>query len=526
WRGKKVDVLRVGPAVDCDGEADFWFEVRLGDRRGWLPGCLMKPVKGAGFVLVARHPKRPTYRVLPPAPASPDGGAPVPVGFVPESAVADDDTLVGVRAVDDRTLEVELEQPTPWFIDLTGHPTLYPVRRDVIEAFDKRGEPDLWTRPESMISNGPYMLDQWKFRYEITMKVNPYYRHAKELAIRHIVWLEVEEYRATLSLYKTGEIDTIGDNLSIPPEFMPIAEKKKDFFRADYLSVYWYECNTRKKPLDDARVRHALDLAIDKAELIRAVTRAGQTPATHYVPEYTGLGYSDQVAADRAAGTDPFHGPGHDYDPERARALLKDAGYDVVKDGAGYRAVGMPNVEILYNTNEAHRAIAVAVQDMWKHNLGVSVTLRNEEWRVMLKNYRDGNFQIMRYGQVADYNHPNTFLESFLSGNPQNQSGWGSTAFDETMRRAAAEPDPKASIRLYRDAEKIAVDGMPRIPLYFYTKSNIVKPYVNGYYASPRNVHLVEYLSIDPNWRTSSTNAPSHPPEELPKPGRLAPEAP
>jgi oligopeptide transport system substrate-binding protein len=524
WRDAVVRVTRAVRGVDCDGEADHWFEIRRGDERGYLPGCALKPAKEKTFALVKPYPAKPTFTVSPQAPAqdSPDGTKEV-TGFVPESELVSDDGVVGVRATDDRTLEVELEQPTPYFIDLTAHTTLYPVRRDVIEPFEARGEADLWFRPENIVTNGPYALESWKFRYEITMKVNPFYWRADKIRTRRLVFIQVEQYHPTLNLYWAGDIDSIGDNVSLPPEYMPIVEKKKDFSRTNFLAIYWFELNTRKPPLDDVRVRRALNLATDKKQLITAITRGGQTPATHYVPDFTGLGYADRVEADRAAGTDPFAGPEHEHNPQRARELLKEAGYEVVKHGDGFRASNFPPLELLYNTNEAHRAIAVAMQDMWKRHLGVSVTLRNEEWKVMLKNYRDGNFQIMRFGQVADYNHPNSFLESFFAGNPQNQTGWSSTEFDETVQKAAREPDPNKSIQLYREAEKVAVAGMSRIPLYFYTRSNLVKPWVKGFWGSRRNVHHMEFFWIDPDWQKGAPNVPAFLPLELPKPGRIGP---
>jgi oligopeptide transport system substrate-binding protein len=520
WKDKEVQVLAAGAAVDCDGTPDRFYKVRLGQRIGWLPGCATKPAKGEGFALVAKHELMPTFKVaaLPVSAAESEGA---PLGFVPSSAVVKDESVLGVRAVDAQTLEVELERPTPYFLELTAHSTLYPVRRDVIEAFEKQGKGDLWTRPESIVNNGAYTLDTWKFRYEMTMKPNPYYRNRDRLKIKRIVWVEVEEYRATLSLYKTGELDYIGDSIAIPPEYMPIAEKKKDFRRADHLSVYWYELNTRRPPLDDPRVRKALDLAIDKRQLIDKVTRSGQTPATHYVPDFTGDGYAERAAADKAAGADPFVGTDHEFDPVRARALLKEAGFEVTADGAGFAVQGMPSIDVLYNTSEGHKAIAVAIQSMWKQNLGVSATLRNEEWSVMQKDYRDGNFHVMRSGWVADYNHPNTFLEPFLSSNVQNQTGWASSEFDEALGKAAREPDSKKSIALYREAEKIAVDARPRIPMYFYTKSLLIKPWVKGFWPSPFNSHAIEWLWIDRDWEGGAPNEPSYLPEEFPTPGRI-----
>jgi oligopeptide transport system substrate-binding protein len=523
WKGATVLVLEAGPPVDCDGNADRWFLVQRGGERGYLPGCLLGEAKGEkGYALVQRHDRLPTFRPRPrdEAPAA----APAPAtGFVDEGALVEDDRVVGVRAADDTTLEVELGEPTPYFTDLTSCTSLYPVRRDLVEAFEKRGEPELWFRPENFIGNGPFTLDEWKFRYEISLKQNPHYWAKDKLKLDRVVMLEVEDYHSTMNLYKAGEIDFIGDNLSLPAEYQPLLKQKKDYHNNAYLATYWYELNTRKPPLDDVRVRRALNLGIDKQQMVTSVARGGQQPATHYVPDFTGLGYAEQVAADRAAGTDAFASPDLVFNPERGRALLQEAGYEVVKEGDNYRAVGLPPIEILYNTSEGHKMIAVALQDMWKRNLGVSATLRNEEWKVMLKNYRDGYYQVMRFGWTADYNHPHTFLDQFLSQSPANQTGWSDPAYDEAVRKAAAEPDRKESIKLYRKAEEMVVAAMPRIPLYFYTKSTLVKPWVKGYWGWSRNAHAYQYLWIDPDYAAHPENTPAYQPLEFPPPGALDP---
>jgi oligopeptide transport system substrate-binding protein len=443
-------------------------------------------------------------------------------GYVLPSELVEDDGVLGVRARDALTLDVELEQPTPYFLELTSMVTLFPVRQDVVEAFEQRGEAELWVRPENIVTNGPYTLDTWKFRYEITMKASPTYYDADKLRIKRAVFLQVEDNHATMNLYKAGELDTIGDNASLPSEYLAFLSAKKDFRRHAYLSTYWLELNTTKPPVNDVRVRRALNLAVDKQQLVDRVTRGGQQPATHYVPEITGLGYADQVAADKAAGTDPFSTPDTVFNPAKARELMKEAGYEVVPSGEGYRASGFPSLELLYNTSEGHRQIAVAIQDMWKRHLGVSVTLRNEEWKVMLKNVRDGNFQVVRFGWVADYNHPHTWLDTFLSYSPNNRTGWNDPEYDALVKRAAAEPDARESIRLYRQAEARAVDAMPKLPLYFYTKSTLVKPWVRGHYGLGRDVHLVRWLWIDPAWASSSVDEPAYVSPDFPPPGRLS----
>lgn len=469
-----------------------------------------------GFAKVERWSRLPTFR------AAPDVARPPPLqGFVPERALVEDARAVGVRATSDDTLEIELEHPAPHFLDLTSHHALYPVRRDVIERFEQRGEGDLWTRPKSMISNGPYVLDTWRFQYEITLKANPHYQDHDKLRLKRLVFLEVAEHHATMNLYKAGELDFLGDTVAPPAEYVPLLSSKKDFQHNDFLAVYWYELNTRKPPLDDARVRRALDLAIDKKQLVERVTRGGQTPATHYVPDFTGSGYSEIAKADRARGADPFADRG--FDPARARALLVEAGFHVVEEGGARRAEGFPPLEILYNTGEGHRQIAVAVQAMWREHLGVAATLRSEEWKVMLKTYRDGDYQVMRFGQTADYDHPLTFLDPFLAGSPQNRTGWADERFEQTIERASRERDPAASIRLYREAERIAVEATPRLPLYFYTRSTLVKPWVKGFRGSRREPHSLQYLWIDPSFERSPRDELAYTPEDLPPPGRIEP---
>ncbi|WP_437878569.1 peptide ABC transporter substrate-binding protein [Sorangium sp. So ce513] len=530
WKGAVVDIVRAGPPCQCNGAADRWFEIDRGGARGFLPGCLLKPPAdgeraGAApgsetYALVSPHTSLPTYDAAA-APAAPQGEP--PVGFVPDALLVEDDSAVGVRATDDLTLDVELELPTPYFTDLTSYVTLFPVRKDVIEAFEQRGEPELWFRPENIVVNGPFTLDEWKFRYEITMKRNPHYWNRDKLKIDRVVWLEIEQYNSAMNIYKAGDLDYLGDNASLPAEHMTWLSTKKDFHRFHYLSTYWFEFNTRRPPVDDVRVRWALNLAVDKQQIVEKVTRAGQTPATHYVPDYTGSGYDEAVAEDRKRGVDPFSSPDVVFNPERARALLAEAGYEVVREGDGYRAKNFPALELLYNTSEGHKQVAVAVQDMWKRHLGISATLRNEEWKVMLKNVRDGHFQVVRFGWIGEYNHPATWLGTLLSYSPQNRTGWADKEFDDMMRVAAATTDPKESIRLFRKAEKRAVDGMPKLPLYFYTKSTLVKPWVKGFIGNARGLQLVKWLWIDPSWRDNPSNDVAFAPLEFPEPGRLGP---
>ncbi len=523
FAGKEVRILERLGKVICNDEEDAFYRVADGDKTGVLPGCVLGPAtsKGKKFALVARHTDLPTFKAHPVGEGT--SSDPVAIGFVDEADLGSDPSVLGVRATDDHTLEVELKDPTPYFIDLACHATLYPVRKDVVDVWAAKGKPDLWTRPENIVSNGPYMLDTWKFRYEITMKKNPRYYDAGKLKINRIVWLEIEEYSQTLNLYQAGEIDYPGDAVSLPTDYIKYLETKKDFHRTDFLATYWYELNTKTPPTDNVLVRRALDLALDKRALVDKVTLGHQTPATHFVPDFFRLGYSDYEKAAQERGDDPFAAPSEAFDPEHARELLRQAGYKIVKEGDGYRAEGFPELEILYNTSEGHKKVAVFVQDQWKKNLGISVSLRNEEWKVMLKSVRDRNFQVVRFGWVADFNHPHTFLDTFLSNSPNNRTGWASAEFDDLVHRAAATADTKASIALYRKAEEIAVAAMPKIPfwilLYAYVACSWKPCEVKGFHPNARGLQLVKYMWIDPAWATNESNDPAYALADFPAPG-------
>ncbi len=508
---------RLGPVI-CNGEADHFFEVVARDgsgRRGLLPGCMLGESKiEPKLALVAKHEDLPTFAPKP-GEAPPEGAA--PLGFVDDAALVIDTSIIGVRAVSDTVLELDLAYPAPYMLDLLCSPTAFPVRKDVVERFPE--DPDRWTRMENIVTNGPWELSGWKFRYEIRMKRSKHHRFHDHLKIHDIVWMSVESYVAGMNLYKAGELDYAGDNSSLPPNYVPFLQPKKDFERTNYLATYWYEFNTKQPPMDKVDVRRALNLAVDKQELVDKVLLAGQQPATHFVPDFAGGGYADAVQADRAAGRDPFIGKGAVFDPEYARELLGKAGFPVVKDGDGYRAEGMPPIEVLYNTSEGHRKVAVAIQDMWKRHLGVSVTLRNEEWKVMLKNVRDRNYQIVRFGWVGDYDHPQTYMDTFMAESPNNRTGWKSAAFDALVTRARATGDVQKSMALYREAEKILIDEAPKLPLYFYTKVALIKPYVKGHHFNKRNEQLIHWMWIDPSWQTNASDEPAMKPEVLPPPG-------
>lgn len=448
-----------------------------------------------------------------------EGDAP-PLGLVDEEDLGPGDALLGVRAPSDLVFDVELERPTPYFIDLTARATLVPVRQDVVEAAAARGAPERWTRPENLVNNGPFRLESWTFRYALEMTPNPHYWNGGSVQLRRVIWREVESSHTAMNLYKVGALDAFGSGSSIPSEYRPLLADKRDVVRFPLLATYWLEHNTRAPPLDDVRVRRALGLAVDKRALVERVTGGAEIPATHYVPEITGGGYAEAWAADRAAGIDPFAAEA--YAPDRARALFEEAGYPIDMEGGGRRAQRFPGLEILYNAgDDGNRAIAVAIQDMWRRELGFTATLRCEDWKAMLESVRAGRFQVVRGLWIADYNHPHTFLETFRAESPQNPTGWSNPELDDLLVRAAGTTRPRESIQQYREAERIAVRGAARTPLFFAAGATLVKPWVKGFQGNGQALDLVRWIWMDPAWRGRGNHELTAAPRELEPPGGL-----
>lgn len=402
-----------------------------------------------------------------------DGGT--IAGSVVKVRVADS-SVVGVKALDDHTLRVQLKDPVPYFKYLLSFYTFMPVPRHVIEQLEADGtDPLLWTRPEHFVSNGPYVLKQWRFRYYMLMEKNPYYWDADNVRLQRVKLYEVESYNTVVNLYSAGEIDWIGSNTSLPSEFMETLGQYRDFHRSPFLATYFYWFNTKKPPLDNVKLRKALSLAIDREAIVKYVTRSGQIPSADLVP-------------DGLAGYEGRHSP--IFDPDRARELLHEAGY---ADGSQ-----VPPITLTYNTSEGHKKVAEAVQQMWKKNLGINVEIENQEWNVFLTNLPMMNFEIARMGWVGDYPDPNTFLQELLTsyaGN--NHSGWSSPRYDALIDRANSTSDPRKRLRLLRQAEDLAMDQQPLIPIYVYTRSYLIKPYLRGFWPNYQDRHPFKWMWID-----------------------------
>lgn len=365
---------------------------------------------------------------------------------------------VGVKALDDKTLEVTLETPAAYFLTLTAFPNLYPVNKNVVEA-----NPDWHTKVETLVGNGPYKIVKWEHQQKIELVKNPEYWAADDVKIDRIVMTMVESQDTELSMFETGQID-IAENPPVQEVRRLLDEGTATLYPE--LSVYYYMFNVEKEPFNDPRVRKAFAMAIDRQAIIDNITQANQLPAYAMVP---------YGIPDAKPGEDFREVGGNDYfteDVEKAKELLAEAGYP---DGKG-----LPEIKILYNTNEAHQKIAEAIMEMWKKNLGVEVSLSNQEWQVYLNTRKTGDYQVARAGWAADYVDAMTFLDMWMTDNGNNQTNWGNPEYDRLIREAKATADPEERIKLMHEAEKILMDEMPIMPIYFYTNVNMYKPWVKG----------------------------------------------
>ncbi len=376
---------------------------------------------------------------------------------------------VGVKAIDDHTLQVKLKSPTPYFLQLTGYYPLFPVNRRCVETY---GYP-AWTRPENIVTNGAFRLQSRKVRQLTRLVKNENYWNAAKVRLNTIDVLPVESLTTALNLYLTGQVDWIPKAPNtIVPELL--AQKRNDFFPQPQMTIYFYRLNCTKPPLNNKLVRRALALAVNKRQIVEGVTRGGEVPALSFVPP--GLtGYKPAT--------------GEPYNPELARKLLAEAGYP------GGR--GFPKLEISYNTDEGHQSIAELIQAQWKENLGIDVGLQNMEWNAYLAAQQNLQYQVCRAGWIGDYLDPNTFLDMWMTDNPNNQTGWSNKKYDALVTAAGTQRDAAKRMETLRQAEAILLDELPVIPFYYYVSTNMVRPYVKGFYPNLLDVHPLDPIWID-----------------------------
>ena len=359
-------------------------------------------------------------------------------------------TSVGVRAVEDFKLEVQLRHPASYFLAITTFEVTFPQRQDIVEKFASR-----WTEPGNIVTNGPYRLSSWKHENEIELSANAGFFRGRP-AIEKVRMFMVNEKTTALAMYEQGQLDFV-DNHSIPIFEKNRLSKQRGFKRVPQLRGYYYGFRTDRPPYNDPRVRQAFTMAVDRS-VFPSILQGGEIPASSWIPP--GM---------------PAHNAklGLPFNAVEARRLLREAGYP---DGKNF-----PPVVLAYNTEEDHKLVAEAAQSMWQRNLGVVVKLENQEWKVYLKQLQNNPPAIFRLGWGADYPDPDNFMKLFTANSGNNHTRWKNKKYDQLLELAARELDARKRAKLYDEAQKILCEtDLPIMPLFWVAESTLLNPHFTG----------------------------------------------
>ena len=443
------------------------YTFKLGDHN-WSDGT---PVTADDFVFALR-------RILAPEAAAKYASLLYPIKNAEElnSAKMQGMENLGARAVDDKTLEITLKAPTPYFIEQLTHYTAFPVPKHLVE---KHG--DDWIKKENIASNGAYMLDEWVPNTHVRLVKNPDFYDAENVAIETVEFFPSEDRAAVQKRFRAGEIDIAKDFASEQFDFLK-KELPDETSVAPYLGIYYYTINNTKPPFDDPRVRNALSMAIDREAITDKVLKTGELPAYSFVPPGTG-NYGDPAYVD-------WMDEAQEQRVEGAKALMAEAGY------------GPDNplkLTLSYNTSENHKRIAIAVASMWKQNLGVQAELFNQEVTPHYNKLEGNDFDVARAGWIADYNDAQNFLYLLETRTGrQNYGRYSNPEYDRLMEQASTTTDMDKRAQYLHEAEAIAMEEQAIIPIYYYVSKNLVSTKVAGWEPNVKDIQRTRYLSLEP----------------------------
>ena len=383
---------------------------------------------------------------------------------------------IGVEAVDDYTLRVTLTQSAPFFLGVMAHQFFRAVPQKAIEQFGPA-----WTQPQNIVTCGPFRIEVWKPYDQLVVVRDPMYWDAAHVGLDRIAFYPSDDNPTTMNMYKAGQVDAVL-NHTVPAAWLDMIRPLKDYMDAPEVAIDYYQINTTKFPMNDKRVRKAFNMAIDKVAL--AKWRQIVKPLTAFTPEGIFPGYPQPK--------------GDSFDPEKARKLLAEAGF---KDAAGnYDAKKFPveQVDITYNTQESNKIVAEFIQAQWKQNLGVTIPLKNMEWKTFLNMRSKVEYNgFARSGWVGDYMDPFTFLNLFYTNAGDNGTGWWDPKYVKMLDEANVELDQKKRYALLAKAEAFLIDAQPVIPFYTSATNWVKKPYVKGMFPNPQTLHAWKYVYIE-----------------------------
>jgi oligopeptide transport system substrate-binding protein len=405
---------------------------------------------------------------------------------------------IGVEAVDDHTFRIKLKQPAPYFIGLLGHQLFRVVHRPTIEKYGKA-----WIKAENIVTSGAFLLKEHRPYDRIVTVKNPRYWDADMVRLDGIEFYPLDEATTMMNLYKAGSIDAMY-NHTPPAAWNEVVRQYEDeYLNFPEVAIEYYTVNVKKPPMNDLKLRQAFALAIDREAM--AKFRKTTKPLTDFTPEGIFPKYEEarkKVYAEelKKKGMTLEQWKSRAFDPVRARQLLTEAGFPVQQSGDRYSVPNFPTdqVELLYNTAESNKAIAEFVQAQWKQNLGVTIPLKNMEWKTFLTYRKKLEYSgFGRAGWVGDYMDPFTFLYLFYGEKNDSSSGWSDPKYDKLLDEANAELDEMKRFEKLALAEFMMIQQQPVIPLQTQATNWIKKPYVKGMYPNPGTLHAWKFVYIE-----------------------------
>lgn len=385
---------------------------------------------------------------------------------------------VGIYAPDDKTLIIELEQVNPLMLYHMAFQCFMPARLDVIDA-----NPRAWaTKPETLISNGAFKLESWKHGSggEIIIVKNKNYWDSENVKIDRVRLVFIGDGNTALASFRAGRIDYM---TSIPSLMRPMLLKRGEAVTIPSFTIVFSEFNVSKKPFDDPRVRRAFSLAIDRKIITDKIILGGHTPATGAICPLIPGRYESEDFRTEGGILIP-----ENADIQEAKRLLAEAGYP---DGKGF-----PEITYKYSSSSSNKTLPEVLQGMWKTALGIKVNLANEEWKVFLNTKKNGDFEIAGSAWVMDFPDAAGLLEIFTTNSQNNDSRYSNPEFDSLIKRAAVEPNHVKRMNYLHDAEKILMNDLPLIPLYFFSSAKMQSTRVKGIFETPTGIVYFKWADI------------------------------
>lgn len=386
---------------------------------------------------------------------------------------------VAVKALDEKTLEVTLESPTAYFLELTAFYTYFPVNKNVVES-----NPDWAKKPETHVSNGPFKLVKWEHNAKLVLEKNESYYNADKIKLDGIDLDIIEDQNTAWQKYEGGEYHILVD---VPTSVVAQLQAQNDpeLEIGAQVGTYYYNVNPDIKPFNNVKVRKALSMALDRETIVKNITQGGQIAAEGVVS----YGLLDETGKEFREGV----GSLIEYDPEGAKALLEEG---LAEEGMSIEEFSSSNFVLLYNTSESHKKIAQAAQEMWRTALGIEIGLENVEFQVKLDREKSGDYQISRAGWIGDFMDPMTFLDLWASDSSFNDVNYNNPEYDALLKEAKSTIDQDVRMESMRKAEKMLMEDMPVLPVYFYTQPYTVKSNVSGIIKVPVRYPVITYADI------------------------------